>query len=138
MPNDTHAAPTCRPAQPAAPLVLLANRHVASSNARSLYCIYSSLRVSLAPCASSSRARRCVKTVYSIWISLVREAVLCPQSTALPKYLTSQVFFMRSLLTINTLLFTTAFTQPVNLINRAYKQFLGGLNTKAINKGFII
>ena len=41
--------------------------------------------------------KSCVKLVDKFRTSLVKLAGLCPKSTVLPKYLTSQVFFKRGL-----------------------------------------
>ena len=57
--------------------------------------------------------RRCLKVVNKLWRSLVQIVCLYPQSTAGRKYLTSQVFFMHVLPTVNTTTLTHRFLKIV-------------------------
>jgi hypothetical protein len=97
MLSDPQTTPGKSPAKPSFTLAFLANRYVASSSTPSLYYIYSSVRVSLAPCASLKFvARLCVQAVISAGEVLGKLANFCAISTARFLCALSRVGFVHS------------------------------------------
>jgi hypothetical protein len=98
MPSKPHTAPACQPAMLVAPLMLSANRCVASSSTPSLYVKYSSVRASLAPCALlECVACWCVQTVGRLGKMLGKAGHLCALSTVAAAVLFGNIHFVHNL-----------------------------------------